>query len=607
MYLPQLSVPQTSRMMTEVFYGYNHNLRIQQGESWDQVNITCDSYPVLSQRKRRRTIRTITSPQGLTVKESLVWVAGEHLIINGSQRTTTEFKLSTDPAKCPKQLVSMGAYLIVFPDGMYFNTSTGSSEQGYIDASFSHAASSSAKVTYNLCAAIGTPLNMSNVSVSATPPDDPQNGDYWIDTSVAPQQLKQWTSYSEQWTQVPSTYVQIGAAGIDDLFEVGDGITLSGIAYDDNDTNALSEALAALNGDNIIVGKGEDWISITGMLPQAYAQETGTVKAERKAPAMDYVIESNNRLWGCKFGLVNGEAVNEIYACKLGDFKNWRVYAGVATDSYAVSVGSDGPFTGAITYNNYPFFFKEDCVHQVYGAYPATYQVTHQRIPGVQRGSAASLVNEGGYLFYKSPVGVCQYDGSTARYISDPLGGVNYLSAVAGTFRDKVYFCLKKSSTEYELMVYDLMKGFWAKEDGVNAKFFAASEYDLFFIDADGHLMSVNGTDGGFATGTTEEGPVYWEAVSGQIGYEYPDQKYLSRFNIRMSLGAGSTARLYIQYDSDGEWRPQGAEMRAANVRTFTLPVIPRRCDHMQWKLCGRGEAKLYSIAKIYEAGSDVT
>ena len=66
----------------------------------------------------------------------------------------------------------------------------------------------------------------------------------------------------------------------------------------------------------------------------------------RSVPEMDFVIESGNRLWGCKYGVVDGKAVNEIYASKLGDFKNWNCYAGRSTDSYVATRGSDGPFTG---------------------------------------------------------------------------------------------------------------------------------------------------------------------------------------------------------------------------------------------------------------------
>ena len=36
------------------------------------------------------------------------------------------------------------------------------------------------------------------------------------------------------------------------------------------------------------------------------------------------------------------------------------------------------------------------------------------------------------------------------------------------------------------------------------------------------------------------------------------------------------------------------------------MPVIPRRCDHVQLKLSGKGEMRLFSIARILELGSDM-
>ena len=39
--------------------------------------------------------------------------------------------------------------------------------------------------------------------------------------------------------------------------------------------------------------------------------------------------------------------------------------------------------------------------------------------------------------------------------------------------------------------------------------------------------------------------------------------------------------------------------------RTFLIPIIPRRCDHMRIRLEGSGEFRLYSIARIIERGSD--
>jgi hypothetical protein len=40
-------------------------------------------------------------------------------------------------------------------------------------------------------------------------------------------------------------------------------------------------------------------------------------------------------------------------------------------------------------------------------------------------------------------------------------------------------------------------------------------------------------------------------------------------------------------------------------MNTITVPVIPRRCDHLRLKLTGTGDVKIYSIARILELGSD--
>ena len=53
MRLPTLSGVATSREMVDTFRGYNHNLRIGDGEAWDMRNMTSDLYPVLSPRKPR--------------------------------------------------------------------------------------------------------------------------------------------------------------------------------------------------------------------------------------------------------------------------------------------------------------------------------------------------------------------------------------------------------------------------------------------------------------------------------------------------------------------------------------------------------------------------
>ena len=84
-----------------------------------------------------------------------------------------------------------------------------------------------------------------------------------------------------------------------------------------------------VNGIFGVWGRGDDYIVVTGIIDTVAIQKAdqGAVTVARKMPNMDYIVESENRLWGCRYGdSIDGQIVNEIYACKLGDFKNWQCF-----------------------------------------------------------------------------------------------------------------------------------------------------------------------------------------------------------------------------------------------------------------------------------------
>ena len=221
----------------------------------------------------------------------------------------------------------------------------------------------------------------------------------------------------------------------------------------------------------------DDYIVVIGMLPVASTQDT-SLKVERKMPNLDFVIESQNRLWGCRYGTdVNGNIVNEIYASKQGDFKNWNCFMGLSTDSYTASCGTDGQWTGAITYLGHPLFFKENCLHMVYGDFPANYRIQDTACRGVQKGCGNSLAIVNETLFYKSMTGVCAYDGSLPVDISSVFGDVKYTAvddtegsdflrngAVAGALGNKYYISMKSEiDNMWYFMVYDASRSLWHK------------------------------------------------------------------------------------------------------------------------------------------------
>jgi hypothetical protein len=317
---------------------------------------------------------------------------------------------------------------------------------------------------------------------------------------------------------------------------------------------------------------------------------------------MDFIVESENRLWGCRYGEDNnGNIVNEIYASKLGDFKNWNCFMGISTDSYAATLGTDGQFTGAIAHLGYPIFFKENHMHKVYGNYPANYQINTLSCRGVQKGSHKSLAIVNERLYYKSRNAICVYDGSLPQEISYNFGSVKYSNAVACSHGNKYYISMQDDlTTEWWLFVYDTAKGLWHKEDNLRVNEFCSCRDELYFVDnSDKRIKTM------FGSGITDTKKIEWMAETGYLATDSPDKKYISRLNVRMSLKLNTNVFFYIQYDSSGEWEFL-FRMAGTKLRSFTVPIKPRRCDHLRLRIVGEGEAQIYSIAKTIEQGSDV-
>lgn len=591
MLYPIVKETKTYNLMTTEFGGYNHSLKQREGEFFDTENITTDYYPIASGRKKRGIVHRLNSPSGMTAKDSLIYADGADLYYNGKK--VDGLVLSTEKEKCPKKFVSMGAYLCIFPDNLYLNTAD-MTDFGSMEMSWE--AEESTSVKYSICKGDGAEYGKTTVADEA--PKDAENGDLWIDSSTDTHILKQYSKNMNMWVEIATVYVKIEAKGIGQRIEKGDGIRISGCKYS-GENEYIKKQIEALNSTFTVKERGDNHIVVTGLLDETYTQNGG-VNVTRKVPKMDYVTECQNRLWGCYYGLEDGKTVNEIFCCKLGDFKNWEVYSGISTDSFKASCGTDGVWTGAVTYLGYPLFFKENYVHKVYISSGGAHQIVSMAIDGVQKGSDTSFAIVNDYLFYKSKTGINRFDGTQAVNISSDLGNEQYCDAVGGRLGEKYYVSMKDINEKWHLFVYDVKRGLWIREDNTMALYFADIDNELYYIDGDSNeLKTINGTEG------KEEDKFPWKIVFGDIGYEYFQKKYLSRFNIRMSLEEDGWAEIYTEYDSNGIWEKRGTINGTGISRTFTLPIIPRRCDHIRIKIEGSGEFKLYSISKILEIGSD--
>lgn len=589
MNFPTLYSRSASREMIQEFRGYNHNLRIGSGEMYDELNLSADRYPVMAPRKPRG-LHTSVPVTGMIEKDVLCYTSGSSIVIGDK---TIDLGLTDER----KQLISLGAYIIIMPDKKYINTAD-LTDFGDIEARFS--TQTDTAVTFTLCRHDGNDYNPEYIQSSE--PADPVNGTLWIDTSSTPHALKQWSESTAVWVTIATTYVKIKYPNIGKAFEQYDGIEISGMdgeIIDDASGEVVSDTaeLQELNGAAIVWDKGDDYLVIVGLLDISHTVRL-SMTVSRTMPNMDFVIESNNRLWGCRYGTAeNGEIVNEIYASKLGDFKNWKCYMGVSTDSYTVSLGSDGVFTGAINHLGYPLFFKERCLHKVYGAMPSQYQMQTTACRGVQKGSENSLAIVNEVLYYKGEHGICAYDGSLPMEVSSVLGNVEYTDAYAGAHANRYYVSMKNGAEE-SLFVYDAAKGIWHKENGRYTHF--CSCRDEMYSSNGSAIYSLTGS------GTPIEEQVEWMAETGEIGISSPDMKYTARLNIRMSMDIGSTVDVFAEYDSSGEWEKQFS-LTGTNLRSFSMPIRPVRCDHMKLRFVGKGDVRIYSITKTTQDGSDIS
>lgn len=650
---PTIQETARSQQVTDTFGGYNHNLKIPEGEFYEMENLCGDDYPLLATRKRRNTLQAFG--QNL---QAMVSKGNELYYIAGYDSTTKTCGFYAGDEKVmdlvyaggSKRFVSMGAYLLIWPDKVWYNTADGthgnmekmfSAAAGtYLDHSLTSSSGPDGQETYDIyvlwyirpCSRDGkivytTGANYGEKHVvvvegieyhylNFVKPKEPKNGDAYIDRETRTPYI--YNDISKDWIAQDVPVMWLECKGIGSAFATGDYIrvsgidpgTYSGLNVGDNPSDGVYREVL-VTGENYIVLDAYAPTEAHGIMNDTPPAE-GYVKAVMDIPDMDYVIEAQNRLWGCKYGTVDGKLVNEIYASALGRFDVWRKYAGVSTDSYAASVGSDGRWTGAVNYQGYPLFFKEDRMHKVYVSASGAHRIQEYTMRGVQPGGAKSLAVVNGVLFYKARDCVCAYDGSGAptgvseKLNLDSLSRPGSTTSIAAAYRDKYYLYLQMNTPPgSRLLVLDTRRGTWYRESIPAGGVVGFTEHFGSLLCGAGDIEEIAHDNQESELSGTKEGDVAWSCETGLIGYSTVEQKYISRFNIRMSLAQGAHMDVLVQYDSDGIWHNQG-RIQGAGTRTFMLPVRPRRCDHFRIRLEGQGDVRIYSFAKIFEAGSDM-
>ncbi|MBE6880333.1 MAG: hypothetical protein E7490_05830 [Ruminococcaceae bacterium] len=567
------------------FSGINNLNGTPLGEWEEMHNMTSDSYPAVRNMPCRRYKSLPIDMTGFMFKDDmLVYTVSDGIYIGDT-------KIDLELTETRKKLVSMGAYIVILPDWIVINTE----DMTNID---------SLRVTIT-----GGTLYEKNINQTSPTID-----------------IRKLMYY-----ETDSSNLSLS------LLQVGDRVTLE-YAYK-NRAYSIRAYITAISDDEDYLPEGKTAIifDTTGDLYQStryfYTEQrdmTGgrtvakhmNVTLERSAevqrlmiPKMDYdlVIEHNNRLWGCS------SENHEIYCSKLGDPFVWKEYNGISTDSYAVTVGSDGDFTGSAVYNDSILFFKENCVHSIYGTKPSNFTLSTTELRGVQKGSHNSICKSNGLLYYKAPEGIFVFNGSTSVRADARLGRDITDTAVGVADDNAVYM-----ATDYRVYVYDCLHDSWHTEDimGGYGTMISGHNYGgaLYLTMVIGNFVRLYLMRGNDDSITEFEEDVSFGLVTGDLNRTGAIMRHISK--LRFVIGVDDKYRdvsfsISISYNG-GEYKTvysYDSTKTKPNTEIFTVPIIPMRCQRMKIRIGGRvtengyGNTPAFTLYGIYyntEGGTEL-
>lgn len=660
--LPYLNQVNKNITSIDTFAGLNKGFRIAENELAEDLNMCSDDYPALSVRRKRQILKSTQNDNGTI---TLTGGISSAIIINGMLAILTKSgvlyyddnKIKLDCAR--NKIIRLGNRLFTYPDGVLINLP--SEKGGEITVE-----KSKIKIYFGLSAddvddeteCVESQTLFLPVRISAADrtyygtdaPTQPNAGDYWYSDTTGLQMYGDTGSGENGWIGAEPDGIVIclesGTFDFTQYFKMNDAVFIIG-----TDNESLDRSF-------IVSSVDEEKIILNGYLEHTVIAEKCLI--EKKMPAnLEFVIEHNNRLWGCFCGYAeDGKYYNEIYASALNDPTNWYRYDGTVSQSFTVSCVSEGKFTGVAVVNGYVTFFRESCMHRIYGDSPSNFQLVTYECAGIQEGCENSFAGYNGTYFYKSNTGIMQLSDGYPIRISENLGYDEYSDAVGGTDGRYYYVSMKNSDDEFKIFSYDLLRGIWHCEDSPeNIKMFFYYGNHLFAVSEDMNEQSVpvvaaayekyqNETDKilkifyrvfyGLALSTAlydvsiysftknksmnivvpstlttdvlsfyDEDDVEWNFETGNIGYSYCYAKYIKKLYVRMYMEAYSRVDIEILYDSDGEWQSISSVVGTGRVTMHNIQIRPQRCDHFKLRLTGYGDIKILSITQLYEEGSD--
>lgn len=620
MYLSGRPEIKNSRSMLRAFGGLNETYSCTEAEFSQALNFSSRDFPALSTRLPRRKLRAAENVNGMYQLGGLLMLCGTTLHYTPDDAGEEPVTLENAVSDTEKALVGIGTKILIFPDRLAFDTADGS-----LTALGARWSGEETALELTPCDADGKTYTVDRWGLEE--PEEPADGEIFLKVANVNTPwrydgvLEVYSQADEKWNAIALDHCLLSGEGLGEDFRQWDTVTVSGTAA------ILAGMGADLDGEQVLYsvdegvlrvritpqgdhfyghlkqeGTAVTWTSIDDSETEEYTAE-GPAVIERRVPELKYLTECDNRVWGCN------SRENVIYACKLGDPTNWFSYQNSAADSYAVTVGSDGHFTGAATCMGYALFFKENVLHKLYGSKPSDFQLTSLNCRGVAQNAAKSLCVINETLYYLSRDGVMSWDGSIpvkASAALDPSGFANIQRAVSGQLDGRYYLHITRETgtgAAHRLLVYDTERSIW-QEEGVCSYQMAGTGSQLYLWDGEALWIADTRREAGARTvreGEAAETRIPFELVTGEFGLDEPEDKYISRLVLRLEAEPYTTLEIAASYDG-GVWETLLARAVGTDREKLALPLLPRRHDTMRLRVRGQGQITLRSLTRTFAA-----
>lgn len=146
------------------------------------------------------------------------------------------------------------------------------------------------------------------------------------------------------------------------------------------------------------------------------------------------------------------------------------------------------------------------------------------------------------------------------------------------------------------LLVYDTERGLWHEEDVCSCDM-ASTGGQLYLWDGQALWAADPSRESDWQSTEGVEQQVSFELVTGDIGQDGAEQRYLSRLTLRLDAACASTVEVALSYDG-GPWETVASLTAREARRSYDLPLVPRRHSTLRLRLRGKGQITLRSLAK---------